>query len=95
MESKNLKMRQLIFEFPFKTRYFEQDFYVSKNNFSAYKLIENWPNWSGKWLNIFGSSGSGKTHLSKILEKKINKLRILDAKKLITILFLSLIKLSV
>ncbi len=82
MESKNLKMSQLIFEFPFKTRYFEQDFYVSKNNFSAYKLIENWPNWSGKWLNIFGSSGSGKTHLSKILEKKINKLRILDAKKI-------------
>ena len=75
-------MSQLIFKFPFKAKYFEQDFYVSKNNFSAYKLIENWPNWSGKWLNIFGASGSGKTHLSKILEKKINKLKILDAKKI-------------
>ena len=75
-------MSQLIFKFPFKAKYFEQDFYVSKNNFSAYKLIENWPNWSGKWLNIFGTSGSGKTHLSKILEKKINKLTILDAKKI-------------
>ena len=51
----------------------KQDFFVSTNNFSAYKLIEEWPNWPGKWLNIFGSSGSGKTHLSKILEKKLKK----------------------
>ena len=63
-------MNQLVFKFPFKTKYFKQDFYVSSNNFSAYKLIESWPNWPGKWLNVFGVSGSGKTHLSKILEKK-------------------------
>ena len=72
-------MSQLVFKFPFKTKYFEQDFYVSSNNFSAYKLIESWPNWSSKWLNIFGVSGSGKTHLSKILEKKIDKVKIIDA----------------
>ena len=66
-------MSQLTFKFPFKKKYYEQDFYVSKNNFSAFKLIESWPIWPGKWLNIFGSSGSGKTHLSKILEKKIDK----------------------
>jgi chromosomal replication initiation ATPase DnaA len=73
-------MIQLIFKFQFKIKYYEQDFYVSSNNFSAYKLIEDWPNWSGKWLNVFGSSGSGKTHLSKILEKKIDKLQVVDAK---------------
>ena len=67
-------MSQLIFKFPFKTKYYEQDFYVSQNNFSAYKLIESWPNWPGKWLNIFGDHGSGKTHLSKILEKKIDSI---------------------
>ena len=33
-------MNQLVFKFPFKTKYYEQDFYVSSNNFSAYKLIE-------------------------------------------------------
>ena len=71
-----------IFKFPFKTKYFEQDFYVSSNNFSAYKLIESWPKWNEKWLNIFGVSGSGKTHLSKILEKKINKIKIVEAKKI-------------
>ena len=41
-------MSQLIFKFPFKTKYYEQDFYVSKNNFSVYKLIESWPNWPGR-----------------------------------------------
>ena len=66
-------MSQLIFKFPFKTKYYEQDFYVSSNNFPAYKLIESWPKWPGKWLNIFGAHGSGKTHLSKILEKKNKK----------------------
>ena len=71
-------MSQLVFKFPFKTRYFEQDFFVSSNNFSAYKLIESWPNWPGKWVNIIGPTGSGKTHLSKILEKKIKKLKIID-----------------
>ena len=30
---------------------------------------------------IFGTSGSGKTHLAKILEK-INKIKIIDAKKI-------------
>ena len=53
---------------------------MSSNNFSAFKLIENWPTWPGKWLNIFGAQGSGKTHLAKILEKKIEKTKLIDAK---------------
>jgi len=73
-------MDQLIFKFPFSKKYYEQDFFVSSNNFSAYRLVESWPNWPGKWLNIFGSKGSGKTHLAKILEKKINKIKLINAK---------------
>ena len=73
-------MEQLIFKFPFSKKYFEQDFFVSSNNFSAFKLIEECPTWPGKWLNIFGESGSGKTHLAKILEKKINNTKLIDAK---------------
>ena len=73
-------MNQLIFKFPFAKKYYEQDFFVATNNFSAFKLIESWPNWPGKWLNIFGDSGSGKTHLSKILGKKINKIKLINAK---------------
>jgi len=73
-------MSQLVFKFPFKTKYYEQDYYVSSNNFSAYRLIESWPNWPGKWVNIFGPKGCGKTHLSNILKKKINLINIIDAK---------------
>tara|TARA_E500000178_G_scaffold328968_1_gene359433 strand:- start:347 stop:1003 length:657 start_codon:yes stop_codon:yes gene_type:complete len=75
-------MDQLIFKFPFSKKYYEQDFFVSNNNFSAYKLIEEWPSWPGKWLNIFGATGSGKTHLAKILEKKIEKIKLIDARKI-------------
>ena len=75
-------MDQLTFKFPFSKKYYEQDFFVSNNNFSAYKLIDSWPNWSGKWLNIFGESGSGKTHLSKILEKKIKKTKMINAENI-------------
>ena len=70
----------MVFKFPFKTKYYEHDFFVSNNNFSAYKLVESWPNWPGKWLNIFGAKGSGKTHLAKILEKKIKRVKIIDSK---------------
>jgi len=73
-EYRSIKMNQLIFQFPFKTNYYEEDFYVSSNNFEAYKLIENWPKWSSKFINIFGPSGCGKTHLANIFNKKINSL---------------------
>ena len=66
-------MSQLTFTFPFKKKYYEQDFYVSSNNFSAYRLIENWPNWPGKWVNIYGPRGCGKTHLSNILKIDLKK----------------------
>ena len=75
-------MSQLVFKFPFKTKYYEQDYYVSSNNFSAYRLIESWPNWPDKWVNIFGPTGCGKTHLSNILKKKINSVEILNAENI-------------
>ena len=82
MEFKHNIMSQLTFKFPFKMKYYEQDYYVSSNNFSAYRLIESWPNWPDKWVNIFGPNGCGKTHLSNILKKKINSTKILEAKNI-------------
>ena len=69
-------MSQLTFKFPFKTTYYEKDFYVSSNNFTAYKLVESCPNWADKRINIYGPKGCGKTHLANILKKKINSLLI-------------------
>ncbi|OUX53205.1 MAG: hypothetical protein CBC66_002605 [Candidatus Pelagibacter sp. TMED106] len=69
-------MSQLIFKFPFKTTYYDKDFFVSSNNFEAYKLIESWPNWTNKKINIFGTNGCGKTHLSNILKRKIDTIYI-------------------
>ena len=75
-------MSQLVFKFPFKKKYYEQDYYVSSNNFLVYRLIESWPNWPDKWVNVFGPKGCGKTHLSNILKKKIKSVEIFDAKKI-------------
>ena len=75
-------MSQLVFKFPFKTKYYEQDYYVSSNNFTSYRLIENWPNWPDKWVNIYGPKGCGKTHLSNILKTKIKNVMIVDAKNI-------------
>ena len=67
---------QLIFNFPFKKNYLKQDFYVSRNNFNAFKLIESWPKWPSRLVNIFGPKGCGKTHLINILQTKIQSLLI-------------------
>ena len=74
---------QLIFSFPFKKNYLSKDFYVSKNNFNAYKLIESWPKWPGRFINVFGPKGCGKTHLINILKKKIECI-IISAQKVDT-----------
>ncbi len=64
--------KQLIFNFPFKKTYLSQDFYISKNNFNAFKLIESWPQWPSRFINIFGPKGCGKTHLTNIISSKIS-----------------------
>ena len=75
-------MDQLTFKFPFSKKYYENDYFVSSNNYTAFKLIDGWPAWPGKWLNIFGENGSGKTHLANILKRKIKKIKLIDANKI-------------
>ena len=65
-------MDQLTFRFPFSKKYYEQDFFVSNNNFSAFKLIESWPNWPDKWLNILEKMAQENTSC-KNFNKKIKK----------------------
>ena len=68
---------QLILKFPEHRAYKREDFYVSPSNQEAYDFINNWPKWIKRIVNIFGPSGSGKSHLSSILKTKTKCLDIL------------------
>ena len=70
------ELNQLLFELDHKKNFNEHDFYVSKSNFYAYNIIDKWPKWEKKILNIFGQKFSGKTHLANIFKSKTNALLI-------------------
>jgi chromosomal replication initiation ATPase DnaA len=61
---------QIVFKFPDKSFYYEEDFCIGENNYEAYKLIKEWPNWTFKGINIYGPKKSGKTYLTKIFSDK-------------------------
>jgi len=61
---------QLILKFPEHRAYKKEDFYVSPSNQEAYDFINSWPKWIKRIVNIFGPSGSGKSHLASILKTK-------------------------
>ena len=67
---------QLLLKFPSRKGYSKEDFYVSSSNNEAFKLIESWPKWIKKAVNIFGPVGSGKTHLTSILKNKTSLISI-------------------
>ena len=67
---------QLILKFPTHHAYKIEDFYVSSSNQEAYDLIDSWPRWIKRTVNIFGPSGSGKSHLASILKNKTSSLQI-------------------
>mgnify|MGYP001277234498 CR=1 FL=1 len=69
-------LNQLLFKFNYKQNFNYNDFFVSKSNFFAFKLIEKWPNWEKNILNIYGEKYSGKTHLVNIFLKKFNAIKL-------------------
>jgi len=75
------ELNQLLLNLNHKQNFNEQDFYISKSNFYAYQLIQNWPKWEKNVLNIFGEKSSGKTHLADIFLSKNKGIKI-DPKKL-------------
>ena len=68
---------QLILKFPEHRAYKKEDFYVSPSNEEAFDFIKSWPKWIKRIVNIFGPSGSGKSHLASILKSKTKCLEIL------------------
>ena len=72
------ELNQLLLELDHKKNFNEHDYYVSKSNYYAFNILDKWPKWEKKILNIFGEKFSGKTHLANIFKSKTNAL-IIDA----------------
>jgi chromosomal replication initiation ATPase DnaA len=69
-------LNQLLLDFNYDQNFKDDDFYVGKSNFYAFELINKWPKWEKKFLNISGEKFSGKTHLSNIFLKKFQGIKI-------------------
>ena len=69
-------LNQLLLNFEYKQNFKDEDFYVSDSNYYAFNLINSWPKWGKKFLNICGEKYSGKTHLSNIFLKKFKGIKI-------------------
>ena len=69
------ELNQLLLRFDQKQNFTYNDYYVSKSNFFAFKLIDSWPKWEKNIVNIYGEEGCGKSHLAKIFEEKNKALK--------------------
>ena len=70
------EQNQLLINFNLKKDYDEQNFYVSSSNKYAFNIINGWPKWLKRTVNLYGEQYSGKSHLSKIFETKTTCLNI-------------------
>ena len=70
MESGMKELNQQIFNFENNKSLNANDFFVSSSNYYAYELINSWPKWEKKIINICGEKYSGKSHLSNIFIQK-------------------------
>ena len=68
------ELNQLLLNFNFKKSFNDHDFYVSDSNYFAFNIIDKWPKWEKKILNISGEKISGKTHLANIFKSKASAL---------------------
>ena len=73
-------LNQLLLDFEQKKNFNEHDYYVSKSNYFAFNIVDNWPKWEKRILNICGEKFSGKTHLANIFHLKSNALKIKGSK---------------
>ena len=69
-------LNQLILNFDYDQNFKDQDFYVSKSNEFAFKLLNSWPKWEKNFVNLIGENFSGKTHLVNIFLHKFKGVKI-------------------
>ena len=70
------EFNQKIIKFEYEKNLTQNDFFVTKSNQHVFKLINDWPKWEKKFINIYGEKFSGKTHLINIFLKKNNGIKI-------------------
>ncbi len=69
-------LNQLILNFDYDQNFKDQDFYVSKSNEFAFKVLNSWPKWEKNFVNLIGEKFSGKTHLINIFLEKFKGIKI-------------------
>ena len=67
---------QLFIKFENIKDYKKENFFVSTSNLEAFEILNNWPKWIKKFINLYGEKYSGKSHLAKIFELKSTCLNI-------------------
>ena len=68
------ELDQILLDFGIFESFDENDYFVSKSNYFAKSIIETWPKWEKKIVNLTGEKYSGKTHLSTIFKTKSHAL---------------------
>ena len=71
---------QILFNFKLNKNYLDHDYYLSSSNQEAYNLINCWPKWIKKTINLYGEKFSGKSHLASIFEKKTACIKVFSGK---------------
>ena len=72
------ELDQKLLDFGISESFDENDYYVSKSNYFAKNILETWPHWEKKIVDLTGEKYSGKTHLSTIFKIKSNALYLLS-----------------
>ena len=70
------ELNQLLLDLDHKKNFNDHDYYVSNSNYFAFNIVEKWPKWEKKILNICGEKFSGKTHLANVFKSKSKALLI-------------------
>ena len=71
-------LNQLLLDFEYNQNFNNNDYYVSKSNYFAFNLVDKWPNWEKKIINVCGEKFSGKTHLANIFKSKSKALLVTE-----------------
>ena len=67
---------QLFIKFENIKDYKKENFFVSTSNVEAFEILNSWPKWIKKFINLYGEKYSGKSHLARIFESKSTCLNI-------------------